>query len=329
MRKTSDELVADARATLHRRASPEEAVAAQAEGALLVDIRGDDQIRADGAIPGALRIPRNVLEWRCDPESDWRHPEVQNLERFTILICNEGFQSSLAAANLQQLGFTRVTDLAGGFAAWREAGLPVEEVSPAGHWDEIYIRGDPSEVTWLQPEPTVSLMLIDSLDLEPDAAIVDVGGGGSCLARRLRRKGFKDITVVDVSSVALAHAGGDDVDGEVHLLKQDLLRWAPERRYDVWHDRALFHFFVWTEDRRRYLDVLKSALNHGGIVIVATFAEDAPSQCSGLPTVRYSSAELVSLFGDQFALVAERREVHRTPAGTLQPFTWVVLQHKT
>lgn len=329
MGKTSDDLLAQARAMLEHRPSPEEAVAAQTEGALLIDIRGDDQIRADGAIPGSLRIPRNVLEWRCDPESRWHHPEIGDLGRYTILICNEGFQSSLAAANLHQMGFTCVTDLAGGFAAWREAGLPIEEASPAAHWDEIYVRGDPNEATWFQAEPAVSLMLIEHVGPAPDAAIVNVGGGGSCLARRLQRRGFKDITVVDVSSAALAQTRGEDVAGDVHLLNQDLLRWAPTRRYDVWHDRALFHFFVRDEDRRRYVDVLRSALKDGGIVIVATFAEDAPSQCSGLPTMRYSSAELVSLFGHGYRLVADHREEHRTPAGGVQPFTWVVLRHQS
>ena len=127
--KTADQLLREARAALPRRLSPAEAHAAQAQGALLIDIRGDDQRRADGLIPGALVLPRNALEWRCDPAGRWRHPAMTGRNRRLILICQEGFQSSLAAAALQQLGLANATDLHGGFAGWAAAGLPV---TPAG-----------------------------------------------------------------------------------------------------------------------------------------------------------------------------------------------------
>ena len=127
--KTADQLLREARAALPRRLSPAEAHAALAQGALLIDIRGDDQRRADGLIPGALVLPRNALEWRCDPAGRWRHPAITGRDQRLILICQEGFQSSLAAAALQQLGLASATDLDGGFAAWAAAGLPV---TPAG-----------------------------------------------------------------------------------------------------------------------------------------------------------------------------------------------------
>ena len=127
--KTAGQLLREARAALPRRPSPAEAHAAQAQGALLIDIRGDDQRRADGLIPGALVLPRNALEWRCDPAGRWRHPAITGRDQRLILICQEGFQSSLAAAALQQLGLVNATDLDGGFAAWAAAGLPV---TPAG-----------------------------------------------------------------------------------------------------------------------------------------------------------------------------------------------------
>ena len=123
--KTADELLMEARALLPRRPSPAEAHAAQATGALLIDIRGDDQRRADGLIPGAVLLPRNALEWRCDPASRWRHPALAGWDQHLILICQEGFQSSLAAATLQRLGLVNATDLDGGFTAWTAAGLPV------------------------------------------------------------------------------------------------------------------------------------------------------------------------------------------------------------
>jgi rhodanese-related sulfurtransferase len=122
---TVDELLAQARAILPHRPAPAEALHAQARGALLVDIRGDDQRREDGLIPGGIVLPRNSLEWRCDPASEWRHPAITRRDLHVILICHQGYQSSLAAAALQQLGLIHATDLDGGFTAWTAAGLPV------------------------------------------------------------------------------------------------------------------------------------------------------------------------------------------------------------
>ena len=137
MAKTVDELLSEARALLPYRPSPAEALPAQVNGALLVDIRGDDQRRADGLIPGAVVVARNVLEWRCDPASPWRDAAIRTVDQVIIVVCQEGFQSSLAAAALQRLGLRNATDLDGGFAAWREAGLPVvppgvPQADPAG-----------------------------------------------------------------------------------------------------------------------------------------------------------------------------------------------------
>ena len=122
---TVKDLLIQARAMLPHRPSPAEAFRAQAKGSLLIDIRGDDQRRAGGLIPGAIVLPRNSLEWRCDPASRWRHPAITSRDVHLILICQEGYQSSLAAATLQCLGLVNATDLDGGFAAWAAAGLPV------------------------------------------------------------------------------------------------------------------------------------------------------------------------------------------------------------
>ncbi len=121
--QTADELLMEARALLPCRPSPAAVHAAQTTGALLIDIRGDDQRRADGLIPGAVLLPRNALEWRCDPASRWRHPALAGRDQHLVLICQEGFQSSLAAATLQRLGLVNATDLDGGFIAWTAAGL--------------------------------------------------------------------------------------------------------------------------------------------------------------------------------------------------------------
>ena len=129
--KTVDELLTQARAMLPHRPSPAEALHAQANGALLVDIRGDDQ-RRDGLIPGVIVVPCNSLEWRCDPASAWRHAAITRRDLHIILICQQGYQSSLAAATLQQLGLIHATDLDGGFTAWAAASLPVITPPPFG-----------------------------------------------------------------------------------------------------------------------------------------------------------------------------------------------------
>src|SRR5919201_4775871 len=123
--RTVDELLAEARSRLTR-LDPHEAASAVSAGALLIDIRSESQLAAGGVVSGSLFVARNVLEWRCDPSSEHRDPRIDGRERQLILMCNEGYQSSLAAATLHELGLTRTTDLAGGFQAWRAAGLPVE-----------------------------------------------------------------------------------------------------------------------------------------------------------------------------------------------------------
>src|ERR671935_1432361 len=123
--RTVDELLAEARSRLTR-LDPHEAAAAIRSGALLIDIRSESQRAADGVVPGSMFVARNVLEWRCDPSSEHRDPRIDGREHQLIIMCNEGYQSSLAAATLHELGLTTATDLAGGFQAWRAAGLPVE-----------------------------------------------------------------------------------------------------------------------------------------------------------------------------------------------------------
>jgi rhodanese-related sulfurtransferase len=144
-RKTIEELLDEARGRL-RRLEPAEASGAHADGAVLIDIRSEVQRGRDGVVPGALFFPRNVLEWRCDPSSPSHDPRVDDLDRALIVMCNEGYQSSLAAVGLQQLGFQRATDLAGGFQAWRAAGLPVRELRRAGGWADCFcgarVEGD-------------------------------------------------------------------------------------------------------------------------------------------------------------------------------------------
>ena len=125
MTKTVEQLLDEARALLPRRLSPEETLQEIGAGTMVIDIRGDEQQRQDGLIPGSVVIRRNVLEWRCDPVSPWHHPNITQHGQKIVLFCNEGYQSSLAAANLQQLGIKQATDMVGGFSSWKELGLPI------------------------------------------------------------------------------------------------------------------------------------------------------------------------------------------------------------
>ena len=125
MTKTVEQLLAEARTLLPYRLSPKETWLAMQRGTLAIDIREAEQQREGGLIPGALVIGRNVLEWRCDPASPWHHPRITCHGQRIVVICNEGYQSSLAAANLQRLGLGKATDMIGGFCAWKEARLPV------------------------------------------------------------------------------------------------------------------------------------------------------------------------------------------------------------
>jgi len=171
----------------------------------------------------------------------------------------------------------------------------------------------------------VSLELIEALGISRDAVVIDVGGGTSVLAEHLVERGFVDVSVLDVSAAALAEARrrlvGDAA--PVSWLHEDLLVWRPERQFDLWHDRAVFHFLVASDDRDKYLQTLRSAIRDEGFVVLATFAPDGPGFCSGLPVARYSVAELVHLLGAGFELLETRREEHITPRGMMQPFTWV------
>lgn len=193
-----------------------------------------------------------------------------------------------------------------------------------GHWDTVYRERGAREVSWFQTEPQPSLDLITSLAPSGQSAVIDVGGGTSPLAAHLIEAGFTDVTVLDVSQQALEiakRASGGDV---VTWIRADLLSWRPRRRYQIWHDRAVFHFLTDPADRSSYLATLRQALSPGGMVVMGTFAPDGPTHCSGLPVARYAAAGLAAELGDGFTLAATRTDRHHTPGGAEQPFTWIV-----
>ena len=199
------------------------------------------------------------------------------------------------------------------------------------HWDAAYTDASADTVSWYQREPTASLALIERLCIPPEAAVLDVGGGASALAETLVRRGFHDVSVLDVSERALDACRqrlGSDAE-RTHLLHHDVLAWRPSRRYDLWHDRAVLHFFVEPEQRARYIAGLKSAVGVGAAVILGVFAENGPERCSGLPVLRYSAAQLSSLLGSEFEPFAQTTETHITPGGAAQPFQWIALIRRT
>ena len=166
--------------------------------------------------------------------------------------------------------------------------------------------------------------MIDVLNTPTSASVIDVGGGASSLVDHLVARGCTDLTVLDISEVSLAAARARVGDhAPVAWLQNDVLTWRPQRRFDLWHDRAVLHFLVDPVDQQRYVATLRAALAPAGAAIIATFAPDGPDQCSGLPVARYSVDDLSALLGDAFAVVEASREEHTTPTGALQPFTWV------
>ena len=197
------------------------------------------------------------------------------------------------------------------------------------HWDAAYAGGH-RRVSWFQDDPAESLDAIWRAAPAPDAPIVDVGGGASALAGRLLEQGRTDVTVLDLSAVALQLAGdriGDDP--RVHWIAADVLAWKPERTYAIWHDRALLHFFTADADRARYAATLAKALHPGGHAIVATFAPHGPERCSGLRVRRSAATEIAALLGPGFELQHAATHDHVTPGGTTQPFTWAILRRAT
>jgi hypothetical protein len=201
--------------------------------------------------------------------------------------------------------------------------------TPSDHWRGVYATRPSTELSWYERDPAVSVRLIETFAPPPPrcAAVIDIGGGASRLVDSLRARDFEDVTVLDVAGEALAgvRARLGDAPGSVRLVEHDVLSWKPDRDYDVWHDRALFHFLVEPADRKRYVDVTERTIRAGGVLILGTFAEDGPDHCSGLPVARYAAHDLAAIF-EKFSLVWDERDDHVTPGGVVQPFTWVVLR---
>jgi len=195
------------------------------------------------------------------------------------------------------------------------------------HWQSVYTQKSPESVSWFQATPTLSHALITQIAPALDTRIFDVGGGASTLVDALLTSGYTSLSVLDVSPAALAHARerlGAAAEGVTWIAADILDVVLPAESTDVWHDRAVFHFLTHAEQRARYFAQVRYALRPGGYVVIATFADDGPTRCSGLDTARYSASELHDAFGEGFTLVRSERELHVTPSGAAQAFTYCV-----
>jgi ubiquinone/menaquinone biosynthesis C-methylase UbiE len=193
------------------------------------------------------------------------------------------------------------------------------------HWEEVYETKDSTKVSWFQENPDLSLQLIDDTCVGSLAQVIDVGGGASTLVDNLLDRNYQNITVLDISASALQVAQ-ERIGSQANLvtwLDADITQiQLPYQFYDVWHDRAVFHFLTRASDRQKYVEAVMHSVKAGGHVIVATFDIDGPSRCSGLEIVRYNSDSLHNEFGDKFNLVHSTGESHETPFGTEQKFIY-------
>jgi len=192
------------------------------------------------------------------------------------------------------------------------------------HWEKVYITKPSTEVSWYQPKPDLSLRLVRDTGLDEASPLIDVGGGASTLVDTLCNEGFTAITVLDVSASALARARdrlGERAEG-IQWIETDITAFEPPRRYQLWHDRAVFHFLTEKKDRARYVEAMQRSLLPDCHVIIMTFAIDGPRKCSGLDIIQYDAEKLQMELGNGFKLIESGHELHKTPMGGGQKFAW-------
>lgn len=190
------------------------------------------------------------------------------------------------------------------------------------HWERVYQKQSPAEVGWYQAFPEKSLKLINNTGAATDSRIIDVGGGTSKLSEHLLDQGYTKLTILDISgnSIDKAKSQLGEKSSRVIWIEADITKYIFKEQYDVWHDRAVFHFLTKTDDRKRYINSLNQALKLNGHLIMATFSLNSPPKCSGLPVVRYSPESLHYELGNNFNLVKSYTENHVTPSEVSQNF---------
>lgn len=193
-------------------------------------------------------------------------------------------------------------------------------------WDDTFSQKSPSERSWTEGIPQVSLRYIDASKVGPNDTVVDIGAGSSRLVDELKRRRFTDVSVLDVSKVALDEARARLPDAHVDWIECDVTLWKPERTYRLWHDRAVFHFLVEPDLQSTYVTTATAHVEPGGHLIMGTFSPEGPDTCSGLAVRRWAIEELSELFAEGFDLTMGEYKDHLTPWAAVQPFTWVLLK---
>lgn len=198
------------------------------------------------------------------------------------------------------------------------------------HWEAVYRKASTSELGWYQAAPVVSLRLIRDFGVSQAQRVIDVGGGASLLVDRLLELGFVDLTVLDISEAALRESQQrlGPLAAKVSWTPGDIRQFRPETKFDLWHDRAVLHFFTRRRDRESYRNTLQLALKPGGLAIIGTFALSGRRRCAGLWVRRYGEGEIRKLLGPELHLVETVSETHTTPNGIEQPYTYFVLRYE-
>lgn len=192
------------------------------------------------------------------------------------------------------------------------------------HWANVYLKNSPFDVSWYQDKPEISLELIRSTQINNVEAIIDVGGGASFLVDNLCQEGYTNLSVLDISGIALSVAKDrlGKLSKNIKWFEEDITQFNSSQQYTLWHDRAVFHFLTDPLDRKSYLQKLKKYLRPNGHLIIATFAVDGPEKCSGLEIVQYDSEKIKNELGGGFVLVNEIKELHITPTEKVQKFMY-------
>ena len=198
------------------------------------------------------------------------------------------------------------------------------------HWEGIYTTKGDLDVGWYQETPVTSLTLIDELGLDTDSAIIDIGGGNATLTQGLLDRGFCNLSVLDISEKALARTQKKmgPASNAVSFIASDIIACDQLKSYDLWHDRATFHFLLDNKDKQADINLVKQHLKAGGHMILATFSLSGPKTCSGLPIIQYSAKMLVEIFGETFSLKQAMDITHITPSGHKQPFTYTLFERQ-
>ena len=194
------------------------------------------------------------------------------------------------------------------------------------HWEDVYEKKTDHQVSWYQDVPETSLRLINELQLSLESSIIDIGGGNSNFTIELQKIGYKNLSVLDISGLALMRTKKKmgDASKAVHWMESDVLDLIELNQYDVIHDRATFHFLTHEDDIKKYVDVVSDAMIKGGHLVISTFSLTGPEKCSNLQVSQYSSSTLSLLFKENFVLTRSFNEIHTSPDNTTQDFVFCV-----